>query len=308
MQTTYKGYQEDFLGEKYFVELPILNPILQRSLAPVKGTVDDILRYPNYSILQSATRRFPILTATNIDGNLFQKITRKEVAGSWKKDKRIKYAHQWGSELYKADKSDFDKGHMTKREDVQWGVERSFAKNAAKETFYYTNAIPQHKDLNQVIWQSIENYILHDKTVDDRLQINVFTGPVLSPNDPFFVTEVRNVKVQIPILFWKVVYYIKLGILHQVSFLVGQKGVLERKGIVKSSEIKSRGGLATSFAEFEDAATYQIEIGLLENLTGLTFPYAIDAFQDNRPKQLILQQVSVRGEGKGYSTVKGLSL
>ena len=308
MKTTYKGFIENFLGEKHLVPLPELNTHLQESLAPVKGTLDNILRYPNYSVLQSATRRFPILTATNIDGKLFQTISRKDVGGSWKKEKRIKSSHQWGSELYQAENSDFDKGHMTKREDVQWGLEKEQAQFAAKETFYYTNAIPQHKDLNQVVWQQIENYILHDKTVDDRLKINVFTGPVLSPNDPFFVTEVRDVKVQIPVLFWKVVYYIKMDILHQVSFLVGQKEVLERNKIVESSLINTRGGLTTTFTDFEDTETYQVEIGLLENLTGLTFPYAIDAFQDDRPQKLILQEVTVRGGGESYKMIEGLSI
>ena len=74
MTTTYKGYRENFLGENDIVDLPILSPTLRETLAPVKGTNDNILRYPNYSVIQSATRRFPIISAANIDGKLFKKI------------------------------------------------------------------------------------------------------------------------------------------------------------------------------------------------------------------------------------------
>ena len=42
---------------------PKLNKKLAKTIAPVKKTTDNILRYPNYSVIQSATRRFPIISA-----------------------------------------------------------------------------------------------------------------------------------------------------------------------------------------------------------------------------------------------------
>ncbi|MBK8429509.1 MAG: DNA/RNA non-specific endonuclease [Lewinellaceae bacterium] len=68
-----------------------------------------------------------------------------------------------GSSLYSAHKSDFDKGHMTKREDAQWGQSDEEARNGALSTFYYTNAVPQVARLNQQLWRGLEDYIFKGK-------------------------------------------------------------------------------------------------------------------------------------------------
>jgi endonuclease G, mitochondrial len=54
-------------------------------------------------------------------------------------------------ELYSTAHCDFDKGHMVKREDVQWGHSIAVASKAADSTFFYTNAVPQHAKLSQQI-------------------------------------------------------------------------------------------------------------------------------------------------------------
>lgn len=292
----FQGYQADFLGPQLPVPLPRLNYTLALTVAPVKNATDNVLRYPNYSTIQSASRKLPIVSAANIDGRLFQEITRATVGGGWKKDRRISYNHQLGLELYRAPKSDFDKGHMTKREDVQWGPTPTLAQRAAKHTFYYTNAAPQHKKVNQAIWRNIEDYILHSEATSHSLRINVFTGPVLLEDDPIFVTKVRGQEIQIPTLFWKVIYYTKGNQqLFRVAFLVGQDTVLEEEGIVFPRPA-TRGDLDSDlFMDFSEADTYQVKTELIEILTGLSFPEAIEVYWDQRPSKLILQQVSVRG-------------
>src|SRR6185369_6425672 len=119
---------------------------------------DCIANYINYSVVLSRTRKFPFFTASNIDGAKFKKVKRKD---AWRKDKRINEKYQLGKELYGAEKSDFDRGHMTKREDVQWGDSVEEAKLGADSTFFFTNSVPQHAKLNQKIWLNLENYVLH---------------------------------------------------------------------------------------------------------------------------------------------------
>lgn len=301
----YKGYQPDFLGEHLSVSFPELSEELFNSIAPVKGTKTPILHYINYSVIQSAARKFPILSAANIDGKKFKSITRDKVNGSWKKDKRIDSRHQWGQELYAAPDSHFDKGHMTKREDVQWHRTNTRASLAAKETFYYTNAVPQHKNLNQALWRSIEDFILHDNSIDNSLKINVFTGPALRADDLFFVHKVREQSVQIPSLFWKVIYYVKNDSLHRVGFLAGQKGVLLREKIVLPPP-PVRGEPVDAFMDFEEADTYQVEVKFIEETTGLTFPDAIDLYWDLRPTKLIMEEVTLRGIDAKEKKIKGL--
>ncbi|MDX2302289.1 MAG: DNA/RNA non-specific endonuclease [Microscillaceae bacterium] len=308
------GYQEDFMGEGLKVAFPVLDDKWQAEIAPVEGNKDNILHYLNYSLMQNALRRFPFYTATNILGNEFKKIARKQLFGGsdqWEKDPRISEDHQWGKELYNAPKSDFDRGHMTKREDVQWGKEPEKAKLAAMSTFYYTNAVPQRKEVNQDIWRDLEDYILQDETVKKHLKINVFTGPVLKKDDPIFVSEVKGTHPQIPTLFWKIVYFTKNdGKLYRVAFLVGQRHLLEKEEIVIILKDTEPNPLEDLFSKFEKAETYQVNIKTIEDLTGLRFTEALEPYQDKRPTALTLEEIEVRDTEyeKTVSYVNGLIL
>lgn len=134
-ENLYKGFKHDFLVDEMVnenVAFPILDIKHKNDIAPVDGNDHSIMNYMNYSLQLSASRRFLFFTASNIDGELFKKASR---TNNWKKDKRIK-SFQWGKELYSAQKSDFDKGHMIKREDVQWGKTMNLAQKAADSTFF----------------------------------------------------------------------------------------------------------------------------------------------------------------------------
>jgi endonuclease G len=289
----YNGYTENFLIKP--VKLPKLG-MLQKVDTVKLDDGSDVLPYVNYSVTLSASRRFPFFTASNIDGNLFKKVSRKD---NWRNDPRVHNDYQWGKELYKAPKSDFDKGHMTKREDVQWGQTDEEAIAAADSTFYYTNAVPQHAKLNQKIWRSLEDYILHKETKENGMKISVFTGPVLSKQDPYFVTPVNEVNIQIPLLFWKVVVFAKAnGELYRVGFLMSQSSLLYENGIVEEAvEEKLVEELTEAdqlFLNFKDAETYQVNISTIEKLSNLTMPGAHDVYTDDRNIKLILQEVDVK--------------
>lgn len=285
------GYQTDFLFRA--VQLPLLTERQIQDLAPVKDTPDNIARYINYSVALSASRGFPFFSASNIDGNLFIKIPRK---GSWKKDGLIQPGHQWGNELYKATGSHFDRGHMTRREDVQWGDTTEEAREAALSTFYYTNAVPQHAKLNQQIWRSLEDYVLHTETRNNGLKICVFTGPVLHNNDPFFVTPIKGSYVKIPTLFWKVIIFPKDdGELYRAAFLMSQVSLLKKSKVIREAPAREIAREQDRlFLEFENAETYQVNISTIEKLSALTMPDARDVYQDDRKLQLILKEVDIK--------------
>lgn len=291
----FKGYQSKFLGPQYEVYIPRLSRKLRAGVAPVQGESKNVLYYQNFSLIQHAERRFPILTAANIDGSLFRRLPRHD---DWQMDPRIGEEHQWGEELYRAEKSDFDRGHMTKREDAQWGRSDDEALQGALSTFFYTNAVPQVPKLNQQLWRGLEDYILKGETVSEGLKINLFTGPVLSDSDPVFITPVNGQEVKIPTLFWKVIYFTKSdGNLYRVGFLMGQEELLEKEGIVHSR--KSRGGLLMTeeeelFMTFKKANIYQVNISTIRKLTRLIFPAAREPFRDDRPIALIRKEVQGR--------------
>jgi endonuclease G len=291
----YLGYDEEFLVDdkiKELVSLPTLSQRQNADLAPVSGNNNGVVNYLNYSLQLSKSRKFPFFTATNIDGPLFKKGDRD----SWKRDDRVKN-YQWGSELYSANKSDFDKGHMTKREDVQWGETEGLAQVAASSTFFYSNAVPQHKDLNQRTWRKLEDYILHTETRKRSLRICVFTGPVLSAGDPLFVSRVNNEDVQLPIVFWKIVVFPKDdGTVYRVGFLMSQRQLLIKHGLVVVDELEGGTDNEEVFMQFDDAETYQVNIATIEELTEIRMPGAIDSYLDDRPTQLILKEVEIDPE------------
>lgn len=311
--STLKGYSESFIRKDLAVPIPALNQDQVADLAPVKNSDIPVLHYQHFSLLLSKTRKFPYFTATNIDADKFKKIPRKQIFDSgrdqWRTDPRAR-KYQWGSALYRAKKSDFHKGHLTKREDPQWGRSRETARIAAQTTFYYANAAPQIAELNSREWGSLEKYILAEAADPVIPRVCVFTGPVLDPGDPWFVTEVKGERLQIPELFWKVVYFTPDGVeLRAVAFLMGQAELLrDREIVTESREVSKR---STLFMEFDDAATYQVSLKTIEALTDLHFPPAKNAYKDKRPMKLILEEVEVEEKARGLrdaDTPDGLKL
>ena len=294
------SYTRSFMGE---FEVPVPD-ISAKEIEKFESNGLDcsqyFLEYVNYSVLHNPFRKFPYFTACNIHGNLFQKITRKELfsgkGDKWKKDARIPKKEQLGSELYSAVKSDFDKGHLTKREDVQWGTDREKAIVAAESTFFFTNAMPQVDKLNRGVWRQIEDYILHHQTITQQLKINLFTGPVFLDNDPDFVTQVKKATIQIPYLFWKVIYYINNNTLHRTGFLTSQKNLLEKRRIVKPTVRADKEEEPELFMTFKDAETYQVRVDFIEKISGLSFYDASENFVEETPEELIVSGVNVRSE------------
>lgn len=291
------GYQSVFLGKQLKVNLPQPGPAGKTDLARIDGGRSYILRYPHYSVVLSKKRKFPWFTAVNIDGAKFHQVNRNSLfpggKDRWEVDQRVQ-EFQWGPELYNVPRSDFDRGHLVKREDPQWGENETIATEAARSTFYYANCVPQVADLNQRVWRSMEDYILKKESAFNKLKVNVFTGPVLSDEDPIFVNPIRGEDVQIPGLFWKVVYFTNDGkTISRVAFLMGQKKLLLEREIAKPREDLEALPGPRFFNTFEDAATYQVNVNTIENLTGLTFPPAFEPYRDARPIKIVLKEVEI---------------
>lgn len=283
------GYRKDFLGKDHQVSFPVLNAKQKKDLARYKGR-NYVLDYLHYSVVMSKSRRFAYFTAVNIDGTTWRDNPRK---GRWKKDKRIK--EQFGNELYAAAKSNFDKGHLVRREDPEWG-DSSLALEAGKNTFWYTNCVPQHKNLNREIWDELESNILHKGANGQQLKISVFTGPALSENDGVFVTKVNDLEVKMPNLFWKVVTWLKTdGRLYAVGFIQSQEKFLIEDGVIKKLFVPKRNRLRKLVDEdifehlkFKDGKTYQVSIGEIEKTSGLKFhwPGAIKPYEKPSPARI----------------------
>lgn len=292
----YQGYRANFIGEGFEVPLPELAAAKRADLAAE-------LPYTHFSVYLSRSRRFPYFTATNVNGQLARRIPRERVfaggADRWEVDSRCP-GFQWGQMLYNAPQSDFQRGHMTKREDPQWGSTDEVARRAAQDTFKFSNCVPQIKSLNTKAWGQLEMYILRKRAIPDRKLVNIFTGPVLADDDPEFIQKVLGKRVQLPTFFWKVVYYTNDGYrLNRAAFMMGQGQALLDAKIVRPRFLKLferfeiRKQQQDYFGEYTDAALYQVSVGFVEELTGLRFSEALEVHHDDRAKEIIMRAIQV---------------
>jgi endonuclease G len=298
-----EGYNDLFLGESSVVALPNCQEY-NDDIAINKETMNCELDYVYYSVIQSKSRRVPIISASNIYRIKFGKIAR---SGSFKKDNRINVNEQLTSEDYRQfntiKAATIEKGHMTKREDVQWDLygNDDSAQKAAISTFFYPNAAPQHDSLNNGPWKYLENSVIIKGRVPEPAKVSVFTGPVLDKLDPEFKVRLQDGSIfKIPILFWKVIYYLKDdNNLYRAGFLMGQINPLRKDDLIneigfRDFELVEKKSSLKPFLEFKEDENYQVPISMIEELTKLKFQNAIDRHENIKPTILKLEEVHIR--------------
>jgi endonuclease G, mitochondrial len=246
------GYDQNFLGsDNLAVPMLGLGTLEADAALPVDSTATTgkFLHYTHFSVAFSSSRRMPIFTAVNINGDEAKKIKRKN--DKWFSDLRLPAAMQLTQEDY--GDPDIDRGHMVRREDPNWGT-LELAKVANDDTFHYTNAAPQHARLNQgkTQWLGLEEYVLSNAKTHG-LSICVFTGPVLRDEDPSLDNG-----VQVPEEFWKVVVAIDedTGKLRSTGYVLSQGKLIE--------------DITEAFV-FGQYRTYQVPVSTIQEATGLDF-------------------------------------
>ncbi len=263
-----QGYDPDFLGEGLLAPWPGLPAAVETDLARPTDEEPDRpfeLRYTHFGVRFSTSRRQPLMTAVNIDGEHSVRIKRSN--DRWFADARVPLETQLGQADY--DDPEIDRGHMVRREDPNWdpaaapGADSALAERADSETFHYTNAAPQHSTMNQgkQLWQGLENYIL-DSARTRGFKACVFTGPVIREDDP----EIKP-GVQAPREFWKLVAMIDADrdALHATAYLLSQ-GDLIRDLLEKRERTEAVEGFVLGAYR-----TFQIAIRDLADATGYDF-------------------------------------
>lgn len=186
------GYNRKFLG----VALPLpklkAQPRFGGALVVPRParTGDKIeLRYHNYSIIQSAGRKLAYISACNLDFAAPATAGRKQGRKTWRIDPRLSSDDQLADRFY--DHNDYDKGHLTRRDDTAWGANLEDAIAANDDTFFYSNAAPQHYLFNQSddftgadldLWGDLENFISKQGAAQ-KTRLTIFNGPIFGDHD-----------------------------------------------------------------------------------------------------------------------------
>ena len=240
-----RGYNELFLKD-FPVPLPQLSNAQRQIAARVRGIGEVAnpleLKYEHFSVVLNAGRRMPFFSICNIDGakritvnrDTGQATSGPEATETWALDPRVPDDAQLDDAFYKRLRTDlkiptdfFARGHMTRREDPNWGTE-SAAERANDDTFHHTNACPQVQNAfngSQKAWQGIENFVLNSAD-DANLRVTVITGPVFRDDDPVYDDDSFG-SIAIPRRFWKIVARVEDGVPKVFAVLADQSRVLD---------------------------------------------------------------------------------
>jgi len=198
-----------------------------------------------------ATRRFALYSAANI--RFDQRFDMNRPPDVWRRDPRLLDKYQIQNFYYASNQ--FDRGHLTRREDLEYGSTTKIALGSAADTCHWTNCTPQHARFNQnkEIWQGIERHVLESTILENNVSAQVITGPVLDEGDP------KYKDIQYPLQYWKIVAAVDgEGSLFATAYIASQEEVIAQYGI-------------EAVDLFGPYKTFQVRIAEIERLTGLSF-------------------------------------
>jgi endonuclease G, mitochondrial len=275
--TNVRGYDPGFLSER--IELAkIYAPALAKGLvAPLLSGSGHELAYHHFSSVIRADRKFPLITAVNIDGNrLVHPGERKD---TWRRDARIADEFQPAGNFYEkgqgSDPVQFSRGHQVRLLDPCWSKSTNSQKALAEsqlgseDTFHYTNAAPQVQHYNDIDWGNLEDYLL-DKAQTSKKLLTVFTGPIYRKDDPSYGKKRKGGPWKIPLSFWKVAVIQKTpNRVAAAAFIVGQTQYVQAL-----YEAKVFSGLKPYTVDEMRSRRIQTTIAAIETETGLDFSAA----------------------------------
>ena len=278
-----KGYKTNFIGVGESIGIPKPKGALKKSMARINNSRAYILKYHKFSVIYNVDRKMPFISAINVDGDVTKRLDKSPRRDKWIRDRRIGLEHQLDHRFYSG--SGFDKGHMSRREDANWGASPEEAKANADLTCVYTNACPQIPQLNRSsyagVWGKLEKVVLEKGAELEGKGLNkitVFNGPIFKESDKLF----RGVKI--PMSFFKVVLWPgDDGLLKATAFILDQEHLLESINF----ELEDL-GLDDQVAFME----YQCSLRHLEAQTGIDFSelYPYDTFGGSGAAAEILEE------------------
>ncbi|MBL9021049.1 MAG: DNA/RNA non-specific endonuclease [Myxococcales bacterium] len=219
------GFDERFLGAQLALPRMKARPRFGGALVIDESAENPFeLKYHHFSIIMNEERRMAYVSAVNIDFDAPVNLGRKQSSVDWRLDPRLPSHAQIDNSYYR--NNDYDRGHLTRRDDAAWGETTREARAANDDTFFYPNAAPQHVDFNQSdaftgkglrLWGDLENHVA-EQGAKDGARLCVLNGPIFSDDDK----PLRDILV--PKRFFKIVVF-KVGRreLGAVGFVLSQE-------------------------------------------------------------------------------------
>jgi len=160
------------------------------------------LQHEHYKTIYDRKLKTPIVSYANVDYTQ-RKTTKRSPMRTFTFDPLISSADQYGDEFYDNDK--FDKGHLTQRLSVSWGISIDETLAAQRQADYYTNIVAQYAELNRVVWSSVED--VAQKIAEENGRTIEITGSwfdTAENGDWIYDWNIAHTaKRRVPDAFWK---------------------------------------------------------------------------------------------------------
>jgi endonuclease G len=245
-------YDPDFIAG-HSIPLPIPSDRVSQS-----AFGGDFIHHLRHSVLFNVDRGFAFVSAHNIDGPTIP--SSQFTTRSFKNDPKIQptslqvdrdrgYRESPANNL---GPNPWDQGHLARRKSLSWGTEAD-ARIAERESDMWSNVAPQHENLHDDAWGSIEDWML-ERVQGDGQRACVFTGPVFTDDDPVHVNGPNEEAIRIPAGYWKLISVQLDGAMRSAGFLVWQRDYDSDEPLPFAPVLE------------------QVRLTTIEVLTGLTFP------------------------------------
>lgn len=208
------------------------------------------IHHSRYSILFNKDRGLAACTAHNIDGSTIS--DSQFTSRSFKFDPLIKPNSLQIDKDRGYRNNPWDQGHLTRRKSMSWGDEEDAA-IAERESDHWSNIAPQHENLHDDAWGSVEDWML-ERVEGGKHRACVFNGPVFTEDDPEHINRPGEEPIQIPAGFWKVISVEVEGAMRSAAFLLWQRDYDNPNPLPFTPVLE------------------QVRLTTIEVLTGLTFP------------------------------------
>jgi endonuclease G, mitochondrial len=275
-----KGYDSKFLGGE--ISLPQPKKTIEKQIARLQdGQIE--LKYFKHSVIFNAVTRMALISAVNVEGDATLRLDDSKRSDDWLRDTRIDIECQLTDKFYS--KSNFDKGHMSRFEDADWGPTQEDALRSGIYTCFYTNACPQVADLNRAggLWGKLEKEVLEKgikKQQGKEARMSVFNGPIFSEGKDRIFKGVR-----IPMEFYKIILWLNDdGKLRATAFKLSQEALVDDVRFDESMRLAEEALDIDRDLVFKH---YQCSIRSLGDLTNVDFQHLeqYDTFPANNDSE-----------------------
>lgn len=185
-------YDARFLGSQTFIDWNIETFSSERYI---------FLQHEHYKSVYDTHRRLPVVSYANVDF----KLGGADDNRNFQFDPLVAERLQFGPSFYADD--DFDRGHLTRRRSVAWGLSDDEISEAQNQSDYYTNIVPQYSRFNRVTWLAVEAACLALASQNGRsIEVTgVWFDAKLSREEAIYDRHPNSAvaKRRVPDAFWK---------------------------------------------------------------------------------------------------------